>query len=29
MEAERMLFVWTPQRIRIAVYFFAAYIALC
>jgi hypothetical protein len=25
----QMLFVWTPQRIRIVVYFFAAYLALC
>jgi len=25
----KMLFVWTPQRIRIAVYFAAAYLALC
>ncbi len=25
----KMLFVWTPQRVRIAVYFIAAYIALC
>ncbi len=25
----KMLFVWTPQRIRIVVYFVAAYLALC
>ena len=25
----RMLFVWTPHRIRIAIYFVAAYLALC
>jgi len=24
-----MLFAWTPQRIRIIVYFIAAYIAMC
>jgi hypothetical protein len=29
LEAEGMFFVWTPQRIRIVVYFFAAYLALC
>jgi hypothetical protein len=29
LEAEGMLFVWTPQRIRIVVYFVAAYLALC
>ncbi len=28
-EEARMLFVWTPQRVRIAVYFVAAYLALC
>jgi hypothetical protein len=25
----RMLFTWTPRRIRIAIYFVAAYLALC
>lgn len=24
-----MIFVWTEQRIRIAAYFFAAFVALC
>jgi len=24
-----MFFVWTPQRIRIVIYFLAAYLALC
>jgi len=24
-----MLFTWTPQRVRIVIYFVAAYLALC
>ena len=29
LRRRKMLFVWTPQRIRIAIYFAAAYLALC
>jgi hypothetical protein len=25
----KMWFVWTPQRVRIVIYFLAGYIALC
>jgi len=28
-EAERHVYFWTPNRVRIAVYFLAAYLALC
>jgi hypothetical protein len=26
---KKVFFVWTPQRVRIVVYFIAAYLALC
>ena len=29
LRRRRMFFVWTPQRIRIVIYFAAAYLALC
>jgi hypothetical protein len=29
LRRRKMFFAWTPQRIRIAIYFAAAYLALC